>query len=148
MPTKDPLTTAELALRAHAMKYPGVTEDFPWGERAIKIKGKVFLFLSRHEKDKLSLSVKLPVSGQYALGYSFAEPTGYGLGKHGWVSCRFSKGDDIPVELIMDWIDESFRVVAPKSVVAALEVEEEEPKPKKASGKRKPPVGRKKKPGT
>ena len=121
MPKQDALTKAELALRSHAMTYPGVTEDFPWGERALKIKGKVFLFLSRHEEGVLSLSVKLPLSATYALGYAFAEPTGYGLGKHGWVSCKFVKGVEVPTELLTEWIDESFRAVAPKKVVAALD---------------------------
>ena len=42
---KGALAAAEQALRAHAMKQPDATEHFPWGERAIKIKGKVFLFM-------------------------------------------------------------------------------------------------------
>lgn len=130
MPKHDALTKAELALRGHAMSYPGATEDFPWGERAIKIKGKVFLFLSRHEEGVLALSVKLPESAPYALGCAFAEPTSYGLGKHGWVSCKFAKDTAVPTELLMEWIDESFRAVAPKKVVAALEAAEEVPPPK------------------
>ena len=32
-------------LRAHALGFPDATEEFPWGERAIKVRGKVFLFL-------------------------------------------------------------------------------------------------------
>ena len=32
-------------LRAHALAFPEATEDFPWGERAIKVRGKAFLFL-------------------------------------------------------------------------------------------------------
>jgi predicted DNA-binding protein (MmcQ/YjbR family) len=130
MPKQDALTKAELALRAHAMNFPGATEDFPWGERAIKVKGKVFLFLSRHEEGVLGLSVKLPESGPYALGYAFAEPTHYGLGKHGWVSCKFTKDAEVPTELLTEWIDESFRAVAPKKVVAALEAAGEAPAPK------------------
>jgi hypothetical protein len=30
-------------LRATALAYPTATEDFPWGERAIKVGGKAFL---------------------------------------------------------------------------------------------------------
>jgi hypothetical protein len=33
----------ETALRDYALGFPEATEDFPWGERAIKVKGKVFL---------------------------------------------------------------------------------------------------------
>ena len=47
MAARDPLTHAESALRRAALAYPETTEDFPWGHRALKVKGKVFLFLSR-----------------------------------------------------------------------------------------------------
>jgi predicted DNA-binding protein (MmcQ/YjbR family) len=124
MAAKDRLTTAEAALRKCALGYPQATEDHPWGESAFKVKGKVFLFLSRHDGG-LNLSMKLPVSGPGALGLPFASPTGYGLGKSGWVTARFGAGDEVPVELIREWIDESFRAVAPKRVVAALEADEE-----------------------
>ena len=35
----------ERALRAHALAYPGAREAFPWGERVVKVGGKVFVFL-------------------------------------------------------------------------------------------------------
>ncbi len=129
---QDTLTQAEHALRAHALTYAGATEDFPWGERAIKIKGKMFAVLSRHD-GKLGFTVKLPMSGPFALGFPFAESTGYGLGKHGWVTCRFEEGAEVPTDLLMEWIDESFRAVAPKKLVAELHAEGEEPakKPKR-----------------
>jgi predicted DNA-binding protein (MmcQ/YjbR family) len=124
MPAKNRLSAAETALRKCALGYPQATEDHPWGESAFKIKGKVFLFLSRHNGG-LNLSMKLPVSGSEALGLPFASPTGYGLGKSGWVTARFEAGDEVPVEMIREWIDESFRAVAPKRVVAELETNEQ-----------------------
>ena len=132
MAAKDRLAGAETALRKCALGYPGATEDHPWGESAFKIQGKVFLFLSRHD-GCLNLSVKLPVSGSGALGLPFASPTGYGLGKHGWVTARFGPGDGVPVDMIREWVDESFRAVAPRKVVAELETVEaaEKPKPRK-----------------
>jgi predicted DNA-binding protein (MmcQ/YjbR family) len=111
---------AEAALRRHALSYPETNEEFPWGHRAFKVKGKAFLFVSFWE-GKLGLSVKLPLSGRVALTFPFAEPTGYGLGKSGWVSARFSDADDIPLHMLEEWIDESFRAVAPKKVVARLD---------------------------
>ena len=108
----------QLALRDFAMSYPGAHEDFPWGERVVKVKGKVFLFLGKG--DGLSLSVKLPSSGLVALGLPFASPTGYGLGKSGWVSARFGPKDAAPIDLLRAWIDESYRAVAPKKLVASL----------------------------
>jgi predicted DNA-binding protein (MmcQ/YjbR family) len=112
------------SLRDFAKSFPLATEDHPWGETAIKVKGKVFLFLSLHDGD-LHLSVKLPVSAATALGMPFAEPTSYGLGKHGWVTSTFATGDSIPVILFREWIDESYRAVAPKSELARLEQEED-----------------------
>lgn len=131
MARPHPHTAALKALRDFAMQFPLATEDHPWGETAMKVKGKVFVFLSRH-KGKFYITTKLPVSGPSALGMPFAEPTGYGLGKHGWVTSTFEEGDTVPVDLIREWIDESFRAVAPKSVVAGLERDEDEPKPARA----------------
>jgi predicted DNA-binding protein (MmcQ/YjbR family) len=117
---KDPLDVPEAALAKIALTYPDVTEDHPWGERAFKIKGKVFLFLSRHE-GRLNATVKLPQSNAYALTQPFAKPTGYNMGKHGWVTNRFVNPNDVPLDLLEDWIAESFRAVAPKTVVAKLD---------------------------
>jgi predicted DNA-binding protein (MmcQ/YjbR family) len=106
-------------LRAFAKSYPEVHEDFPWGESAIKIRGKVFVFM-RANPDGFALSVKLPISRYFALDYPFAAPTGYGLGKSGWITATFGAGDTPPLDVLQAWIDESFRAVAPKKLVAAL----------------------------
>jgi predicted DNA-binding protein (MmcQ/YjbR family) len=106
-------------LRDFALSFPEAYEEFPWGERVAKVKGKVFVFLGM-DGDELGLSVKLPQSGMLALGLPFASPTGYGLGKAGWVTARFAKREKAPVDLLRSWIDESYRAVAPKKLVAAL----------------------------
>jgi predicted DNA-binding protein (MmcQ/YjbR family) len=113
------LTPAEAVLRKHALSYPEAHEDFPWGERVVKVRGKVFLFLGQAEGDGLGLSVKLPGSASFALGLPFASPTAYGLGKSGWVTARFAAREKPPVELLKQWIDESYRAVAPKRLAAA-----------------------------
>jgi predicted DNA-binding protein (MmcQ/YjbR family) len=107
-------------LRAAALAYPEAVEEFPWGERVIKVKKKVFVFLGHDGDDGVGLSVKLPHSGGFALSLPFASPTAYGLGKSGWVSASFGAKDDVPVEMLRAWIDESYRAVAPKKLVAAL----------------------------
>ena len=114
------LKATAAALRAFALDYPDAREEFPWGERVIKVGKKVFVFMGMADGDGLGLSVKLPVSGPMALLLPFAEPTGYGLGKSGWVSARFVPADDPPLALLREWIDESYRAVAPKRVVARL----------------------------
>jgi predicted DNA-binding protein (MmcQ/YjbR family) len=111
--------TPEAALRTHALSYPEAKEDFPWGERVVKVRGKVFLFLGKGES--LSLSVKLPGSANVALGLPFASPTAYGLGKSGWITARFEKRDKPPLEMLRQWIDESYRAVAPRRLAASLD---------------------------
>ena len=114
------LRRADAALRKTALDYPEAKEEFPWGDRAVKVRGKVFVFMGWDEDGRLGLSCKLPRSGVAALALPFAEPTGYGLGKSGWVSARFAARDKVPVKLLGAWIDESYRAVAPKKLVAAL----------------------------
>ena len=118
---KSLFAAAEAALRKHALGKPEATEHFPWGERAIKVKGKVFLFMFG-DPTRLSLSTKLPDSSGVALMLPFAQPTGYGLGKAGWVTAIFDgDGDAPPVELLCAWIDESYRAVAPAKLAKALD---------------------------
>ncbi|ADO72519.1 MmcQ/YjbR family DNA-binding protein [Stigmatella aurantiaca] len=107
------------ALREFALGYPGSHEDFPWGELVLKVQGKVFVFLGTGSAE-LGLSVKLPQSSEAALMMPFAKPTGYGLGKSGWVSVQFGPKEKPPLDLLRQWIDESYRSVAPKKLVAQL----------------------------
>ena len=120
MPRKN--QTPGAALRAFALSFPEAHEDFPWGERVVKVRKKVFVFMGKAENpDHFAMSVKLPDSGPEALLLPFAEPTGYGLGKSGWVSVRFDDDRQVPVPILRRWIEESYRAVAPKRLVAELD---------------------------
>jgi predicted DNA-binding protein (MmcQ/YjbR family) len=116
------LAKAAASLRKHALSLPEAIEDFPWGERVAKVKGKVFVFLGTDPvKDSpMSLSVKLPESGEEALTLPFTKPTGYGLGKSGWVTATFEPGVHPPVDILKAWILESYRAVAPKKLADAV----------------------------
>ena len=113
------LSRAVQALRRVALSYPEAVEDCPWGDRTIKVRGKIFLFLGQ-DKETLNLTVKLPESADAALGLPFTSPTRYRLGRSGWVSARFPKNSEIPLDMFRDWIDESYRAVAPSSLVRTL----------------------------
>src|SRR5687768_14456574 len=103
------------ALRAFALGFPEAREDFPWGERVVKVKDKVFVFLGRDDEAEWGVTVKLPSSGLLVLGLPFASPTGYGLGKSGWVTVKFTARDTPPpLDVLRKWIAESYRAVAPK----------------------------------
>ncbi|HYO64678.1 MAG TPA: MmcQ/YjbR family DNA-binding protein, partial [Archangium sp.] len=40
--------------------------------------------------------------------------------KSGWINASFPPGKEPPVEMLREWIDESYRAVAPKKLVAQL----------------------------
>jgi predicted DNA-binding protein (MmcQ/YjbR family) len=109
------------ALAAAAARYPESTEDFPWGERVAKVNKKVFVFLGRDDSSSPSISVKLPDSFEHALSLACSEPTSHGLGKSGWVTVHLDHPDCPDMELLFDWVDESYRVVAPARLVARLD---------------------------
>ncbi len=83
------------------------------------MRGRTFVFLNRTDEE-LTLSVKLPVSRDFALVFDWAEPTRYGLGRSGWVSARFGAESAPDFELLERWILESYKAVAPKKLGAAL----------------------------
>ena len=122
MKTTEPpkLTKEGAALRKFALSFPDAHEDFPWGHLAVKIGKKAFVFIAA-EGGVTSMSAKLPQSKKKALIHSFAAPTEYGLGKHGWVTFTFARGADLPIALLHDAITESFRAIAPKRVVKQLD---------------------------
>ena len=120
--SKKSTTTPKLAdeIRALALSLPEVNEDFPWGHSAFKVKGKkAFVFMSE-EEGTMSFSLKLPLSRDFALSFPFAEPTGYGLGKSGWVTVRVGKNDYVAPDVVRAWVIESYRAVAPKKLGAMV----------------------------
>jgi predicted DNA-binding protein (MmcQ/YjbR family) len=120
MPRARPGGSPELTLRDAALAYPETHEDFPWpAHRAVKVRRKVFVILSSDEAG-LSVSVKLPWSAEGALQFPCCEPTGYGLGRAGWVTASFGPREKVPVAVLRSWIDESYRAVAPRRLAAAL----------------------------
>ena len=117
------LQQAADTLRAFALGLPGAYEEFPWGERVIKVNKKVFVFfgLVEDQAKRLMVGVKLPQTGIYALQMPFVQPSGYNLGKHGWVTAQYPPGENLPLDLLMEWIEESYRTIAPKRLVAQLD---------------------------
>jgi predicted DNA-binding protein (MmcQ/YjbR family) len=113
------LKKAETALRRYALSFPGAAEEFPWGERVIKVRGKIFVFLGMVE-EQFRVTVKLPISSEMALTLPYVQRTGYGLGRSGWVTARFDGRRNPPVDLLQGWIEQSYRAVAPKKLAEQL----------------------------
>jgi hypothetical protein len=109
------------ALRKAALSYPETIEDFPWGHSAFKVAGKkAFLFMGENEEGGWSCSMKLPYRHEAALAIKGAHPTEYGLGRSGWVTFRFTARAKPPMAKLADYLDESWRAVAPKKLSAAF----------------------------
>lgn len=94
------------------------------GEPTFRVNGKNFVFAHR---EFLSITVKLPKEEALAVVESDerAEPTGYGLGRHGWVSVHIGRR---PTKAqwreIEEWIRTSYTLVAPKKLARQVLAED------------------------
>ena len=132
------IADAKKKLVASALAYPDAWKDHPWGETVAKVGKKVFVFFGL-PRSGFSMSCKLPHSFDVALStLPFAEPTHYGLGASGWVTAKFEGKDEVPVPLLLDWMEESYRAVAPAKLVKQLPARREEPRPASRRGSASP----------
>ena len=109
-----------------ALSLPEAWADSPWGDRVVKAGKKIFVFLSTHASDKPGITVKLPESHDHAMSFEGSILPGYGLGKHGWVTVYI---DGVPAkerEVLFDFVEESYRAVATKTLVKRLDAERAE----------------------
>ena len=105
-------------LLAFALSLPEVVEDHPWDMTVAKVRKKVFAFFGG-DPTRNRITVKLVESHGHALSIDGAEPAGYGLGKAGWVTVPVD-APGVDHDLLCDWIEESYCIVAPKRLVAML----------------------------
>ena len=66
------------------------------------------------------MTVKLVESHAHALSIEGARPSAYGLGRSGWVTVPLD-ADGVDVGLLREWVEESYRVVAPKKLLAEFD---------------------------
>ncbi len=86
-----------------------------------KVNKKVFVFLGMDtDPASMAMTVKLGESHEQALMVPGAVPSGYGLGRSGWVTVPF-RSSSPPLSVLKDWVEESYRLVAPKRFIADLE---------------------------
>jgi hypothetical protein len=45
----------------------------------------------------------------------------YGLGRHGWATVDLSGSDTPGVDMLCEWLGESYRALAPKTLVRQLD---------------------------
>jgi predicted DNA-binding protein (MmcQ/YjbR family) len=83
------------------------------GEPTFRVRGKNFVFTNQEAS---GLSVKLPKEEAAAVVATDpgVEPTGYGLGRHGWISVTI--GDEPDWGQLEEWVRTSYTLVAPKKL--------------------------------
>ena len=94
------------------------------GEPTFRVRGKNFVF-SNHEAS--GLSVKLPKDEAEAVVATDAavEPTGYGLGRHGWVSVSLpARPSAARWREVEEWVRTSYTLVAPKKLAQQVLAED------------------------
>jgi predicted DNA-binding protein (MmcQ/YjbR family) len=104
-----------------AFGLPEAWEDHPWGETVAKVGKKVFVFMGMgvSEDGTAHFTVKLPHSHEEALALPFTETPGYGLDRGHWVTVHAPA--DAPLEMLTAWVEESYRAVAPRTLVRVLD---------------------------
>jgi predicted DNA-binding protein (MmcQ/YjbR family) len=96
------------------------------GEPTFRVNGKTFIFCSL---DANGISVKLPKEEAAAVVATDpnAEPTGYGLGRHGWISVTIPATTSATRwREIEEWIRTSYTLVAPKKLARAVLEEDQQ----------------------
>jgi predicted DNA-binding protein (MmcQ/YjbR family) len=97
-----------------------------WGdEPTFRVRNKNFVFT---DQAATGLSVKLSKEEAAAVVAtdSRAEPTGYGLGRHGWVSVDVGEdADEQRWQQVEEWVRTSYTLVAPKSLAKIVLAEDD-----------------------
>ncbi|MCB5180753.1 MmcQ/YjbR family DNA-binding protein [Streptomyces antimicrobicus] len=113
-------------VREFALGLPEAVEEHPWGPESgvVKINKKIFVFLGTADgPEPPGLSVKLVDEALHghALTAPGAAPTGYGLGRSGWVTVPLGERGAPSAEMLCEWVEESYRTVALKRHVKLLD---------------------------
>ena len=111
-------------LQAIALALPEATrvDIEAWdGEPTFRVRKKNFVFTN---PEATGISVKLPKEEAEAVVATEpgAEPTGYGLGRHGWVSIELGPTPDW--EQVTEWVRTSYTLVAPKTLARQVLAED------------------------
>lgn len=91
------------------------------GQPTFRVRGKNFVFTT---PDVRTLTLKLPPEEAAAVVATedYAEPTGYGLGRHGWISLTLGPRPDW--EQLREWVRTSYTLVAPKRLARIVIAED------------------------
>jgi hypothetical protein len=111
-------------VREFALSFPNAFEDFPWGVPVVKVATgskwpPLFVWLGAREADAHGVYVNLTDSYEQAVAIAGAFPTATsGVGRWGRLTVPLPVKN---LDLLLDWVDESYRNVAPQRLVALLD---------------------------
>jgi hypothetical protein len=127
--TGDIQLSADLGqmLYERAMSHPDVEEGIACAgtaaeRKTVKIRKKAFLFLGT-----VNVMVKLGDSLPEAMQLASKEPNTYKAGAGGWVTISLECLSSSAVKRLLKWIDESYRLFAPKQRTAATPQQKSRP---------------------
>jgi len=106
-------------LRERALALPETSEGTSCVNRAFKVRKKNFLFLGEKD-DSVRVMVKLADSLEQARAMNDRRVD---VGNIGWVTVNFAPDDALDADLLSAWILESFRTLAPKTLVKQLDAQ-------------------------
>jgi hypothetical protein len=107
------------ALRRIAMRFPETQEGVVCQKAAFKAGNKAFFFMGMDDTSYNTM-VKLRESLPEATKLAAKDPERYGVGAHGWVSATFAHSESPAGGLFERWIEESYRLLVPKKLLALL----------------------------
>jgi len=97
-----------------------------WGdEPTFRVNGKNFIF-SDQAAEHLSVKLSKDEAAAVVATDPRAEPSGYGLGRHGWISVTLDgKVDNEYWTQVEEWVRTSYTLVAPRKLAKLVLAEDE-----------------------
>ena len=96
-----------------------------WGdEPTFRVNGKNFVFCD-HTGQRLTVKLSKDEAAAVVATDRDAEPCGYGLGRHGWVTVAVGDdADDERWQQVEEWVRTSYTLVAPKRLAKIVLAED------------------------
>ena len=129
-----PSKNLEQTVRKIAFTFPEVQEGIVCNRASFEAGKKRFLFLEAADDTCLVL-LKLGDSLAEAEKLAKAWPQCYRVGGTGWVTATFVAGQLPQPGLLERWIEESYRLLVPKKLVASVKPAAKKSKPKRKTSR-------------
>jgi len=99
--------------RDYCLTKPGVTEEFPFDEHTLvyKVMGKMFAATDISDFESINLKCLPEKAEELRAQYESVQP-GYHMNKKHWNTIQMDHS--IPDKIILEWIDDSYRLVVTK----------------------------------